>query len=216
VPDLLAHHPDPGGLGPLSVSRETTEALTLYLADLLKWSDAINLVSTGTRADAWDRHICDSAQLFCLAPPGFQHWVDLGSGGGLPGLVIAILAREINPGAQVTLIESDKRKSSFLLLSARKYAPNCRVLVTRAETAPAQGADVVSARALARFSGLLDLASRHLVPTGVCLFPKGAQAADEISEANARWRFDIEQHQSRTAPDAVVLRVSGIEANHGA
>lgn len=214
MPNLLAHLPESSGAGSLDVSRETVDRLMGYLADLLKWSAKINLIAPTTREMAWDRHICDSAQIYTLAPMSFRHWVDLGSGGGLPGLVIAIIASERNPESKITLVESDARKAAFLSLSARTYAPACKVELARAETLAPQGADVVSGRALMRLTKLLGLGQRHMSHDGVCLFPKGAQAADEIQEARKTWRFDLTSAQSRTASDAVVLKISNIEVNN--
>ncbi|MBL3568266.1 16S rRNA (guanine(527)-N(7))-methyltransferase RsmG [Rhodovulum sulfidophilum] len=193
------------------VSRETSERLSAYAALLRKWNPAINLVARSTLDDLETRHFKDSAQLFGLCPTDARHWVDLGSGGGFPGLVIAILARELAPDLHVTLIESDQRKAAFLRTVCRDLGVAAtNVIDSRIESAKPQGADVLSARALAPLPRLLDYADRHLAPGGVALFPKGARFAEELDAALASWRFDVQNHPSKTDPQAVVLKLGGI------
>lgn len=199
-----------GLLAGLDVSRETSGRLERFAALLEKWNAAINLVARSTLADLWDRHILDSAQVFALCPEGARHWADLGSGGGFPGLVVAILAAELRPELRVTLVESDVRKATFLMAAARDCGVSAQVLARRIEAVPPLGADVLSARALAPLDKLLAHAERHLAPGGVALFPKGAQHAAELSEALARWRFRSEKHPSRTDPDSVILKIGEI------
>ncbi|MBK1634865.1 16S rRNA (guanine(527)-N(7))-methyltransferase RsmG [Rhodovulum adriaticum] len=193
------------------VPRETSERLSAYAALLRKWNPAINLVSRSTLKDLETRHIADSAQLFDLAPKNAAHWVDLGSGGGFPGLVIAILAADAAPQMRVTLIESDLRKATFLRTAARELGlENTNVLSQRIEAAPPQGADVLSARALAPLTDLLSFATRHLAPDGVALFPKGARHDQELEAALATWRFTVQKIPSTTDPQAVILQIGGI------
>ncbi|MBT9385708.1 16S rRNA (guanine(527)-N(7))-methyltransferase RsmG [Pseudooceanicola sp. CBS1P-1] len=192
-----------------SVSRETSEKLRLYAELLEKWNRKINLVSKHTIPDLWTRHFVDSAQIHSLASD-FAHWLDIGSGGGFPGLVIAIRAAELQPDATFTLIESDQRKCAFLRSVARETGVKVQVLSQRIEQAPVQGADVLSARALASLSDLLGFAERHLAPEGVALFPKGQRWKEEISEAEAQWRFRWEAVPSKTESEAVILKIGGI------
>lgn len=196
---FLAAHP---------VSRETLDRLHLYAALLRKWTPRINLISKGALDELWHRHMRDSAQLMALAPESARTWCDLGSGGGFPGLVVAILARDVRPGLSVTLIEADKRKAAFLRTVNRDVGMDVQVLDERVEAAPPQGADVLSARALAPLPKLLGLARRHLAPDGTALFPKGAQHASEHREALELWRFRCETRSSETDPDAVILSIS--------
>tara|TARA_Y100000815_G_scaffold145213_1_gene131482 strand:+ start:2108 stop:2725 length:618 start_codon:yes stop_codon:yes gene_type:complete len=191
----------------LNVSRETLDRLTAYVALLKKWNPAINLVAKSTLENAWSRHIADSAQIFDLAPQGARHWVDLGSGGGFPGAVAAILAAERAPEMRITLVESDQRKATFLRTVARELDVPMTILARRIEDVPPLAADVVSARALASLSVLLGYAARHLAPGGVAIFLKGANHTAEIQEALASWRFDVQKTASRTAPDAVILTI---------
>ncbi|TDK44557.1 16S rRNA (guanine(527)-N(7))-methyltransferase RsmG [Antarcticimicrobium luteum] len=179
-------------------------------ADLLeKWNPRINLVSRNSLGDLWTRHIVDSVQVFhCAAPVG--HWVDLGSGGGFPGLVVAILAHEAAPGLRVTLIESDQRKSTFLRTAARETGVTCEVLTQRIEAVAPQGADILSARALADLDTLLEFSARHLKPDGVALFPKGVTWEKECAAARERWNFQAQPITSKTDPDAVILKIEGV------
>ncbi|PTW50535.1 MULTISPECIES: 16S rRNA (guanine(527)-N(7))-methyltransferase RsmG [Rhodovulum] len=193
------------------VSRETSGRLSAYAVLLRKWNPAINLVARSTLDDLQTRHFDDSAQLFALCPPDARHWVDLGSGAGFPGLVIAILAADSVSDLRVTLVESDQRKATFLRTVCRDLGlATTNVIDTRIELAEPQGADVLSARALAPLPRLLDYAERHLAPGGTALFPKGARFADEIDAALASWRFDVQNHPSKTDPQAVVLKLGGI------
>ena len=141
----------------LNVSRETYDALKAYQRLLEKWTTRINLISKSTHDDVWVRHICDSAQVMALASPHARHWVDIGSGGGLPGLVVAILAKAFNPQLRVTLIESDQRKAVFVRTVVRELQLNATVQAKRIEAVGPLKADVISARALADLNDLLRL-----------------------------------------------------------
>ena len=191
----------------VDVSRETSDRLERYLELLEKWTSRINLVAPGTIRSAWRRHFVDSAQLWHLRPPRARSWVDIGSGAGFPGLVVAILAKELDPDLAVTLVESDARKAAFLRAVMRETSVEARLEVARAERIAPQGADVLSARALAPLDRLLALAERHLGQKGVALFPKGANAETEIEAALARWSFRCEKHPSRTDAKAVILKI---------
>lgn len=192
------------------VSRETLERLEEYAALLTSWNARINLVSKPTIADLWTRHILDSAQLFDLAPGTARTWADLGSGGGFPGLVIAILAAERRPDLRVTLVESDRRKAVFLRTVAQKTGVDATVVTERIEALPPLGANVLSARALASLPDLLAYAARHLAPDGTALFPKGAGYRNEVKDALEHWRFRCEYIPSKTSPDATILRLGEI------
>ncbi|MDE4305079.1 16S rRNA (guanine(527)-N(7))-methyltransferase RsmG [Phaeobacter gallaeciensis] len=193
----------------LNVSRETLDRLKIFEQVLLKWNPKINLVSRNSLDDLWTRHIIDSVQVFrCVSPP--NHWVDMGSGGGLPGVIVAIMAADESPNTKVTLIESDQRKSAFLRTAARECGAKLTVISKRIEQADPQNADVLSARALADLSLLLEFSERHLSPTGTALFPKGANWKKEVDNARQRWRFDFEPITSLTEPDAVVLKIEGV------
>lgn len=192
-----------------SVSRETEERLTAYAALLRKWNTKINLVSPATLSELETRHFEDSTQIEPLAPPSAS-WADLGSGGGFPGLVVAALRAESSPGFRMTLIESDTRKASFLREATRVMNLNTEVLVARAESVGDRRFPVISARALAPLTKLLDFADRLLDPSGVALFPKGANHSAEVDEARKEWQFTMEKIPSVTSPTAVILKVKDI------
>lgn len=192
----------------LSVSDETLAALRGFDAALRKWSNAINLVSPSTLTESWERHILDSAQLFALVPDGARHWADLGAGGGLPGLVIAILGRDT--GLRVTLVESDRRKSAFLRQQIATQGLPARVEIARAEGLAPLNADVVSARALAPLPRLLPMVARHLASGGTALLPKGRRWATEQAEARANWSYDLDELPSAIDTEARILRMTNV------
>ncbi|WP_146584512.1 16S rRNA (guanine(527)-N(7))-methyltransferase RsmG [Puniceibacterium confluentis] len=189
------------------VSRETVATLEKYVALLLKWNRRINLVSQSTLKDVWTRHVQDSLQLYDLAPEKTAHWVDLGSGGGFPGLVIAILSREKDPQRRVTLVESDQRKSTFLRQVLRETGVKATVLSERIEVVPPLSATILSARALTDLEGLCGYAHRHLGKDGTALFPKGATWKNELGAARNAWSFSLVEHTSQTDPNAVILQI---------
>ena len=193
-----------------NVSRETKDRLSHYAGLLEKWNPRINLVSRSSIAHLRDRHFEDSAQLYALASHPVDHWADLGSGGGFPGLVIAILAQETGSPARVTLVESDARKSAFLRTVIRETGVAATVRTERVEATHPLNADILSARALADLSTLLGFAAHHLAPTGTALFPKGATWRQEAVEAQSKWQFSYEVVTSETDPAAVILRVTGV------
>jgi 16S rRNA (guanine527-N7)-methyltransferase len=192
------------------VSRETMDRLEVYAGLLKKWNPKINLVSKATLTDVWTRHFVDSAQVYAQAPKNFRHWVDLGSGGGFPGMVCAIIAAEKSPDAEFTLIESDARKSVFLRTVARETGINATVITDRIESAKPAGADVLSARALADLTTLLGFSKRHLQESGTALLPKGVNWEKEVQEARKSWFFDCDPIKSETESGAVILRIGGI------
>jgi 16S rRNA (guanine527-N7)-methyltransferase len=194
----------------LNVSRETIEKLEIFDELLKKWNPKINLVSRKSLPDVWTRHIVDSLQVYrCVEPAG--HWVDLGSGGGFPGVIVSIIASIENPGLQVSLVESDQRKSAFLRTVLRETASKGVVITERIEKAEPLEADVLSARALADLSKLFEFSKRHLKAEGMALFPKGASWKKEVSDAKQEWNFDFEAVKSMTEPSAVVLKIKGVE-----
>lgn len=192
------------------VSRETKERLRAYEDLVRKWSPTINLVSRATLPEFRDRHILDSAQIHELAPPGTAHWADLGSGGGLPGIVLAILNAERSPATHHSLVESDQRKAAFLRTCLRALDLTGTVENARAEDLPSLQADVVTARALAPLPRLLPLVHRHLAPGGTALLPKGQSAQSEVDSARTSWHFDLETRPSRTDPSAAILILKGL------
>jgi 16S rRNA (guanine527-N7)-methyltransferase len=187
------------------VSRETMGRLEAYAELLKRWSGRINLVSRNTLGDLWRRHFLDSAQLLPFIPEKTRSLVDLGSGAGFPGLVLAILGV---PGAE--LIESDKRKAVFLREAARIANTPVRIVDSRIETAKPHPADVVTARACAPLDKLLPLAQRFIGPNTVCLFLKGEHVADELTAARREWKITAAQLPSRADPRGVILKLEQV------
>jgi 16S rRNA (guanine527-N7)-methyltransferase len=187
------------------VSRETLARLEAYAGLLKRWSGRINLVSRNTLGDLWRRHFLDSAQLLPLIPEKTRSLVDLGSGAGFPGLVLAILGV---PG--VELIESDKRKGVFLREAARLANAPVKIVDSRIETAKPHPADVVTARACAPLDKLLPLAQRFIGPKTVCLFLKGEHAAEELTAAQRDWRWPGARLPPRPDPRGVILKLEHI------
>jgi 16S rRNA (guanine527-N7)-methyltransferase len=194
----------------LGVSRETLTDLHAFEALVQRWSPAINLVSKGSLSQLWSRHVEDSAQIFAACPKDARTWADLGSGGGFPGIVVAVLAKELKPELRLTLVESDLRKATFLRQAAQALRLDVTVLSSRAETIPPLQADVLSARALAPLSDLLGYAERHLAAGGTAIFPKGAQYAAEILEARKSRSFEFDLHPSLSEADAAILVIRNI------
>ncbi|PZQ97683.1 MAG: 16S rRNA (guanine(527)-N(7))-methyltransferase RsmG [Cereibacter sphaeroides] len=189
---------------------ETKLRLKQFGALVQKWSTKINLVSRSSVSELQDRHILDSLQLFSLRPGGATSWVDLGSGGGFPGMVIAIAAAEAAPDLHVTLLESDQRKAAFLRNVSRETDVPVTVVAGRIEEAPPLQADMISARALAPLNLLCSYAHRHLNAHGMALFLKGVSVEDEIALARQSWNFDLEQFASQTDAKAHILRLKGL------
>jgi len=191
------------------VSRETLARLTCYLALLEKWNPAINLVGRDTLSDAWRRHFLDSAQLQPLLPPSPAdrplRLVDLGSGAGFPGLVLAILGV-----GEVHLVESDSKKCSFLREAARVTGTAVTLHNRRIEALAPLKADVVTARALAPLTALITLACPHLQHTGLGIFLKGRGVEEELTALPKAAKLAIERISSRSDSESAILRVGGI------
>lgn len=203
------------------VSRETLDRLNLYESALRLWQRRINLVASATLDDVWHRHFADSAQLASWVPPGARSIVDLGSGAGFPGLVLAILfsgaARDGQGWPRVTLVESDTRKAAFLREVARQTGTAVEILSTRIENPETQvklgKVDVVSARALAPIERLLGLAAPLFGEQTVGLFLKGKSVQAEIEAARALWAFDVTLVSSVTAEDAKIAVIRQVRSS---
>lgn len=198
-------------LGNLSVSRETERRLRDFALEITRWSRKINLVSAGSLDDLWKRHILDSAQLVPCVPKNVQTWVDLGAGGGLPGVVVAILFAEMSPSTRVVLIESDIRKAAFLATIVKTFQLDTTIRRSRIEATECQNADVVSARALAPLTRLLGFAYRHCAKSGTILLPKGKGVQQELDAANGSWQFDLEVFDSASSPDGRILKITNLK-----
>jgi len=189
----------------LSVSPEQRVRLRAYVELLGKWNKKINLVAASTLADVWRRHILDSVQLLALLPPGTETLVDLGSGAGLPGLILALMGVP-----EVHLVESDTRKVAFLREAARITGTKLNIHAARIEAVDAIAADIVTARALAPLPGLLEYSSRFLKPGGSCYFLKGQRWTEEVAEARRHWQFVFSEFPSLSEASSAVLKLESI------
>lgn len=196
------------GLGPEIVSRETIEALAVYDAQLTKWNKAINLVSKSTVKDAETRHFLDSVQLLPLIPAGTETLYDLGSGGGFPGLVLAILLKD--RGIDVHLIEADQRKCTFLREVARLTDTPVMVHAERIEGIDLPPADVITARAFAPLDQLCAYAHRLWKKQTVGLFLKGESVEQELTAAQNQWTLNASLAPSQTASSGQILTLTDL------
>lgn len=186
------------------VSRETLSRLEAYVACLERWQRAVNLVGRRSLADVWRRHVLDSAQLLPLAP-GARVWLDLGSGAGLPGLVLAIVGAPV-----VHLVEADGRKCAFLREAARAAAAQVTLHEGRIEALAAFPVDVVTARALKPLKDLFPLVARFMGEGTVALLLKGQDVGDELTQASKSWKMTLDRLPSASDPRGTILRLSSL------
>jgi 16S rRNA (guanine527-N7)-methyltransferase len=197
------------------VSRETEERLERFVDLLLAWQKTMHLVSPASIPKLWTRHVADSLQLLDLAPDA-RLWVDLGSGGGFPGLVLAcaLADKPGAQGAQVHLVESNNRKAAFLREAVRITGAPAVVQAMRIEKFVANFAavpDVVTSRALLPFKSLIDISFTLLSRDALGLFPKGQDVAVELTQATKYWNIDYNLVPSRTDSLARIVVVRGLD-----
>ena len=195
-----------------AVSRETFLKLKEYEKLLSRWNSKINLVSKSTLKDFWNRHILDSVQFFCSIGEKTGKWVDFGSGGGFPGLVLAILSDEFEVSNNLCLIEADVRKSVFLRTVCRELGLVVDVFNNRIEEISPMLVDVVSARALAPLKTLCFYAESHLNENGIAVFAKGENWESELLEAQKNWIFEYDVVTSKLHQGSVILVLRGIKS----
>jgi 16S rRNA (guanine527-N7)-methyltransferase len=193
------------------VSRETFEGLGAFETMFRTWASRINLAAPSTLDDLWTRHILDSAQLAPLAA-GALRWLDLGSGGGFPGLVMAFLLKE-RPGGQIDLVESNRKKAGFLQAAIGQFSLPARVHARRIDEEIKGLAlpEVVTARALAPLPVLLGLAFPWLSTGARGFLHKGRDYRQEVQESSLLWQYDLVEHRSRVDADSVILEISNLK-----
>ena len=195
----------PGSLR-ASVSRETCALLDRYVALLLEGNERQNLIAKSTEAEIWERHIVDSAQLARFAPRADSSWVDIGSGAGLPGLVIAILTE-----GPVTLVEPRKLRADFLQHAADSLGLQARVKVAAARVERLTGKyEVITARAVAPAEVLLGISQHLSTDKTLWLLPKGKSAQSELDAARRAWQGDFQLEPSETSSEASILVASRV------
>ncbi len=190
---------------PEHVSREAFEQLKTYVALVQKWTKSINLVSQGDQDPVWSRHVLDSLRLLPLMPKGAARGVDLGSGAGFPGLVLALAS-----GIPFDLIEADQRKAAFLVEAQRVTQAPVTIHCARIEDLRLPPAPLVTARALAPLAALLALAHPLLLPGGTALFPKGARSGQEIADAERQWRMQVNRFEDPQHPGSTILAITNL------
>jgi 16S rRNA (guanine(527)-N(7))-methyltransferase RsmG len=179
--------------------------LQQYITLLLRWNRTINLIARGDEIAIWERHVADSLALIPLLPPDFSHAIDIGSGGGFPGLVLAIAT-----GRPFHLVESDLRKATFLREASRATNAPAVVHAERMEKLNLAPAPLITARAAAPLPLLLRWSAPLLAPHGVCVFPKGRGVEDELTAAHIEWNMRVERFNSPTDSSATILRISEV------
>ena len=188
------------------VSRETRAQLDRYVALLLEENVRQNLISRASVGEIWERHVADSAQLIRFAPRPDSSWLDIGSGAGLPGLVIAILCQ-----GPVTLVEPRKLRADFLQRATDALGLSDRVTVHAAKVERITGKfDLITARAVASVSELLRISHHLSTDKSVWLFPKGKSAQSELDEARHAWQGDFRLEPSMTSGEAAILVATGV------
>ncbi|WEZ81929.1 16S rRNA (guanine(527)-N(7))-methyltransferase RsmG [Rhizobium sp. 32-5/1] len=202
----------PSTVNGLRVSRETAEKLDHFSRLFQKWAKTINLVAPSTRQNLWERHIADSIQIYQMYP-GPKQWIDLGSGGGFPGIITAICLAELGDG-WVHLIESNNKKAAFLRVALAETGARGSVHPIRIEQAPVliPHCDAISARALADLTQLLEYCAAWMLPASsvTAYFHKGRDYQAEIDKAVGRFQFDLIKHKSVIEPDSVVLEIANL------
>ena len=203
-----------------TVSRETIARLKVYEESLKDWQTKMNLVSSSSLGNAWQRHFEDSVQLLDLLPSGARTLYDFGTGAGFPGMVLAIMAQEQLPELKVTLVESTAKKTLYLKHVAELTGAKVTIINDRIENLKPAKVDVITSRALASLDKLLNYSKPLCRPDTVLIFPKGQSHQAEIAEAKKNWSFDIEIYASRSSNEGAILLITNLKpkqkySNHG-
>lgn len=193
-----------------AVSRETLGRLQLYAEILTTWQRSINLVSDDSLNEMWHRHFMDSAQLIASIPAGEAPVLDIGSGAGFPGVVLALVGQR-----PVELVERNGKKCAFLREVGRQTGAPITVHQTRIENLNTEHKwSVITARACAPLSKLLELTENLIAHDGVCIFPKGGGWRDELTNSAKLWNMNATHDESRTSREGVILKISKFSRRH--
>ncbi len=193
-----------------NVSRETQKSFCEYETLISKWSKKINLVSKSTLTDIWERHFLDSAQIINHVDASRKKWVDVGTGAGFPGLVVALLLRDRKIDFDMILVEKNKKKVFFLNEIIRKLDLNAKVVNESIDAIEPLNADILIARAFSELRYLIELGHQHLKEEGVCLFLKGENYRYEIDKTLNYWFFDYDIIDSLSNSYGKIIRVKKI------
>jgi 16S rRNA (guanine527-N7)-methyltransferase len=190
------------------VSRETFDRIALYVRILTQSAGGQNLIAPSTLGTIWERHVLDSAQLVRFEPFDGASWVDVGSGAGLPGLIVALLVK-----GPITLIEPRRLRAEFLSDVVSKLGLADRVTIECAKVERVQGKfDVITARAVAALDRLLAMTEHLSKSETVWLLPKGKNAQTELAQAQVNWHCDVRVEQSCTDPESQILVLTRVGA----
>ena len=194
----------------LNVSRETLNGFYEYETLLSKWNEKINLVSKNTLVDIWERHFLDSGQIIKHVEVSGKRWVDVGSGAGFPGLVVALLLRDRKIDCDLVLVEKNPKKGFFLKEVIRKLNLSVEVVNDNIETLEPLNADILTARAFSELNNLIEIAFRHRKKEGICLFLKGENYRIELDKTLNYWFFDYDIVDSLSSSSGKIIRVKKI------
>ncbi len=194
----------------LNVSRETLNSFYEYETLLSKWNGKINLVSKNTLVDIWERHFLDSGQIIKHVEVSGKRWVDVGSGAGFPGLVVALLLRDRKIDCDLVLVEKNPKKGFFLNEVIRKLNLNVEVVNDNIYTLEPLNADILTARAFSELNNLIEIAFRHRKKEGICLFLKGENYRMELDKTLNYWFFDYDIVDSLSSSSGKIIRVKKI------
>ena len=194
----------------LNVSRETLNGFYEYETLLSKWNKKINLVSKNTLVDIWERHFLDSGQIIKHVEASGKRWVDVGSGAGFPGLVVALLLRDRKIDCDLVLVEKNPKKGFFLSEVIRKLKLSVEVVNDNIDTLEPLNADILTARAFSELNNLIEIAFRHRKKEGICLFLKGENYRIELDKTLNYWFFDYDIVDSLSSSSGKIIRVKKI------
>jgi 16S rRNA (guanine527-N7)-methyltransferase len=194
----------------LNVSRETLKSFYEYEALLSKWNEKINLVSKNTLVNIWERHFLDSGQIIKHVEASGKRWVDVGSGAGFPGLVVALLLRDRRIDCELVLVEKNPKKGFFLKEVIRKLNLSVEVVNDNIDTLEPLNADILTARAFSELNNLIEIAFRHRKKEGICLFLKGENYRIELDKTLNYWFFDYDIVDSLSSSSGKIIRVKKI------
>ena len=194
----------------LNVSRETLKSFYEYEALLSKWNEKINLVSKNTLVDIWERHFLDSGQIIKHVEASGKRWVDVGSGAGFPGLVVALLLKDRKIDCNLVLVEKNAKKVYFLNEVIRKLNLSVEVVNDNIDTLEPLNADILTARAFSDLKNLIEIAFRHRKKEGICLFLKGENYRFELDKTLNYWFFDYDIVESLSSSSGKIIRVKKI------